>query len=106
MGIQTESRVSVKLFVGCHLNTEMKMLLNQSSTWKQVSFLRSKNKKNLIQVPYQTKDYLGCYLVTEQITLFDLKKTENFVKELLKLYCPDYDFDSIKICIFPQLFVA
>ena len=109
MDLPSKSRFDVKLFLGCKLNSELRMYLNQSPSWKQVSILPLAEKaenNHLIEVHYQAKDYLGRYLSDEKMTLSDLKNSAIQLKETIRVYCPQYDFDLLKICIFPQLFIA
>lgn len=107
MSLELENKVTVKLFVGCHLNSEIRMLLNQSKLWKQTAIMPSrKNGKELLEVHFHGKDYFGRHLPSEKVTLVELRETEDLVKDRLKAYCPEYDAESIKICIFPQVFVA
>lgn len=107
MSLELESKVTVKLFVGCHLNSEIRMCLNQSKLWKQTAILPSKtNGQELLEVHFHGKDYFGRHLAFEKVTLVELRETENLIKNRLKTYCPEYDAESVKICIFPQVFVA
>lgn len=105
MSAPTENKILVKMFVGCYLNSEIRMYLNESKTWKQAAILRTKDKE-LIEVHFQNKDYIGKYLESETINLDQLKKSEKEVRETLKRYVCDCDSDSLKICVFPQLFIA
>lgn len=104
MGINVENRVTVRLFAGCLLNSELRMHLNQSQPWKQASILPE--AKNLLEVHFQNKDYIGQYLIFDKLSIFDLKNIEISIKKTLSSYSGDYNIDSLKICVFTQLFIA
>lgn len=107
MSLELKNKVSVKMFVGFHLNSEIRMILNQSKTWKQASIMPlEKESQELIEVHFHGKDYFGRHLPLEKVPLQELKEIENHIKNRLKSYCPEYDAESVKICIFPQVFVA
>jgi len=104
--IESANKITVKLFTGYHLNSEIKMHLKQSLNWKQAAISPIKEGEELIEVHYHDKDYLGYYLSTDKITLSELKKAEDFLKQRLTSYCAEYSLENIKICIFAQVFVA
>lgn len=101
-----KSALSIRLFVGCPLNSEIKMHLNQSRQWKQTTISPHRNNKELIEIHHQGKDYLGYHLDLEKATLADLKQIEEHVKGQLQIFCPDLEIEKIKVCIFPQVFIA
>lgn len=106
MNTATESRLMVKLFVGYMLTAEIKMLLNQSNEWKQASLVKNSSRENLVETHFQEKDYIGRYLEYKMLTIKDLKEEASFAKLTLQRYCPDLNVDTLKICIFPQVFVT
>lgn len=107
MSIQTEHKVAVKMFIGCHLSSEIRMYLNQSEHWKQATIMGSKrSNEDLVEVHYQARDYIGCYLASEMTCLSDLRELEKVIKTKLRSYCPTFDFDHVKIAVFPQVFLT
>lgn len=92
-----------KLFTGCLINSEIRMHLNSSIQWKHAVLSPGHEMK---EIHYQGKDYFGKYLVTSEIPMTDLANIQIGIKEQLKYYCPKLETDSLKICIFPQVFVA
>lgn len=101
------NKVTIKLFAGLYLSSEIRMNLNQSKIWKQASIASGdKAHSELIEVHHHGKDYLGCYLPSPKITLAQLNEINDQIKMSLKSYCPDLDPENAKVCIFAQVFVA
>lgn len=101
----TAAKVTVRLFVGLLLTSEMKMFLHQSTQWRNVS-LRQKNTEEIKEVHYSGKDYIGLYLPHEKVTLEELPSVEQMIKQRLEQYCPDYDIQNARVFVFAQVFVA
>ncbi len=106
MNTQITDKVTVRLFVGCPLSSEIKMHLHQSATWKHATILPLKNVGELIEVHYHGKDYLGCYLTEDRVTLQEIEAIEGPIKKRLKEYCPTFAAENIKVSIFAQVFIA
>lgn len=97
--------VTTRLFTGCHINSEIRMHLNQSIQWKHVILIPS-SERNLQEIHYRGKEYFGLYVESQKISLIDLTNIQQTIKDELKNYCPDFDPELIKVCIFPQVFIA
>ena len=95
-----------RLFVGTHLDTGLRIALNQSQLWKQATILPATNGQELIEIRHHGKDYVGCYLTLDKVPLSKVQETERFIKQRLQDYCPTSTTDNIKVCVFAQLFVA
>lgn len=106
MSIEISNRLSIKIFTGCHLNSEMRMHLNQSSAWKLTSIQPNKGPDHLMEVHFEGKDYFGCYCASEQIPLQELKKIETHIIDAIRHYCPSLPSENLKLCIFAQVFVS
>jgi hypothetical protein len=100
------NQLTYRIFIGCLLTSEIRMHLNQSKFWRQISILPTDNEKELIEVRHQSKDYLGRYLTQEKILISDLDQTAIAIRTRLQDYCPGYAAHSIKICVFGQVFIA
>ena len=101
-----QSRTMVKIFIGCFITAELRLHLNTSQQWKQASIIPFDPSTSLQEVHYRDKNYLGQFLLKDQLTILELKDVESFIKNSIRSYCPDYLIDSLKICIFSQVFVA
>jgi len=100
------NKLTVKLFVGCSLSSELKMNLNQSKTWKQASIVPASAYDDLIEIHFHGKDFVGSYLSTDKITVAELQTHEAHLRERLQHYCPAFDLNGIKPCVFAQVFIA
>ena len=96
------AHMNVKLFVGTVLTREIRMLLNESHEWKQDQFI----SKKLVEVHLHDKNYIGHYSQDQQLSLTKLKEEKDTICKELALYCPEYDLDSFKFYIFPQIFIS
>jgi len=102
MDTEIDKRISVKVFIGCRFHAELKMLLTQSKEWKQAVILQ---EGALCEVHYQQKDFIGMFLPDAKITLHDLREYEEIIFKKLQAYCPTLETESLKLSIFPQIFI-
>ncbi len=104
MGTNTPAtnRISIKLFVGYELSTQLKMNLIKDSRWKESSVSQTTFLK---KVDYQNKNYIGSYLEFENTTMKNLQKHAKQIKDELQQYCKEIDLTSHKIQIFSQVFI-
>lgn len=105
MTTDTLKSVSTRLFAGCFINSEIRMHLNQSIQWKH-AILTPSADRILHEVHFHGKDYFGLYADCKKITIKDLTMIQQNIRQELKKYCPDLVVENIKICIFPQVFIA
>lgn len=102
-----DSRVTVRLFVGCSVSPEMRVNLQHSMGWKQAAILRSTEKDVLIETHYQNKSYIGLYADDRFLTLHEVRRLQHIVREQINEYCPKLvGIDKLPIYVFPQIFVA
>ncbi|CCB86872.1 MULTISPECIES: hypothetical protein [Parachlamydia] len=106
MSTEIEKRILVKVFVGCRLHAELRLQLNQSHAWKQVKIESKPQDGTLCEVHYQQKDYVGMFLPQETLTLSELKEYERLVQQKFKEYCPSLEEETIKLVVFPQIFIS
>lgn len=106
MTLKYENRIQVKIFIGCYVNSEIRMYLNESKEWKQNTILKDQKEGSLIEVHFQNKDYIGYYLPSDCIKLSEIKGIETNIKSLLKRFLPENFVNFPKIYVFSQLFVA
>lgn len=100
------NKINNKLFSGYLLTSEIRMHLNQSKIWHQISILPADDEKELLEVRHQGKDYIGRYLKESYTSLSDLKEVAAAIQQRLQDYCPNYHPLAGKVCIFSQVFVA
>lgn len=105
MNTQIKNRIEFRLFVGCVITSELKMLLNQSCLWKQAKITQS-IKDDLQEVHFNQKDYIGFFLVEDQVPLSALKQIEIKILQTLKSYCPQISSEKIRIRVFSQVFIS
>ena len=106
MEASVQGLVKVRLFAGFALNSEMKMHLKQSTAWKNAKIDKSHSKHAIEEIHYQEKDYLGIYLDAENQTIPQLKEIDLELRNQLAHYCPEFNVESIKLYIFPQIFIT
>lgn len=107
MNSSQENGITVKLFAGFPLKSEIKMHLEKSAEWKQSRlFIGSDNKEGLIEVHYEGLDYIGRFLGEHKIPLNQLITDEAAIRKSLQNYCPKCNLDKINIRIFPQIFIS
>lgn len=105
--MKLSSKITAKLFIGCHITSEMRMHLSKSNEWKQLSIIPIEIREaNIQEIHFHGKDYFGYYLLSDIVLLAELKEIKLHIQSLLKTFCPEYQVDSIKVYILPQVFVS
>lgn len=102
MNTDLSTRVTTKLFAGYLLNSELRMHLNQSKTYKQDKI---GSHQDLNEVHYQEKDYFGIYLEQTMVAFDELKKLEESLRKRLDFYCPNFNNEHTTFFVLPQVFV-
>ena len=93
----------MKIFVGFELKVDLSIALNRNSLWKEAKVSKT---TDLREVHYQEKDYIGQFLTHEMVTMKSLQQISATIREELQSFCPENDLSTLKIQIFPQVFVA
>lgn len=107
MTISSNHQVTVKLFVGYLLTSDIRMYLKQSAAWKQAKIMEEPDSRDLLETHFQDKDYIGKYIAQDNLTLRELRSFENSVHQSLLNYCPELSQESnLKIYLFPQVFIS
>ncbi len=105
--MEISSKITTKIFVGCHITSELRMHLSKSKEWKQLSVVPIEARESKIQeIHFKDKDYFGYYLIQDAIQISELQKIKTSIQLILKKYCPGYEISSLKVYALPQLFVA
>jgi hypothetical protein len=100
----TNDHIAIKMFLGCLITPEIRMHLHNSPSWKQSSIAISST--HLKEIHFQEKDYFGHFLAQSQISLNALKESQKELLTHLQQHCPDLCTDSVKMVVFPQVFLS
>ena len=100
------ANISTRIFLGCQLNSEVRIHLNNSASWKREKALPGESQQRLEEIRYRDQDFIGFFLRKEEPSLEDLKEAMKAVQTLLQGHCGDLKVDSLKTAIFPQVFLA
>lgn len=103
---ETPNQLCTKIFIGCAISSEIRMHLNHSIEWKHAALISASTQEGLQIVSSHGNDYLGFYSTQKHLTIKDLKETQETIIVQIKSYLPKLDTQNLKICIFPQVFVA
>ncbi len=80
------------------------MHLNQSLPYKQAR-IGSSAQEELEEVRFHDEEYLGLFLAAPKVTLAHLQSVKEKLESKLQLYCPTFSTESVKLVLFPQIFV-
>lgn len=100
---KSSNHILAKLFVGFLISSEVKMHLNDSSSWQNAKAIPS--DETLVEIRHQGNDYIGFYLKDTIIQLLQLKEYEEKAEKTLKSYCPQLPAKAYRFVIFSQLFI-
>jgi hypothetical protein len=99
------NEVVIKLFTGIPLKPELKLQLQQSKIWQQAMIFGS-GEREIIEINYQGRDYIGSFLSQKKPTLADVQQSDARIRRCLSMYCPEFPLTEISVHIFPQVFVG
>lgn len=106
-----DSKMTISLFLGFLLTSELKMHLNKSAEWQNAklhladpsSALDPSNA--LKEVQYGNQTFVGIYLSEPKLSLKDIKKYESQLKMLLNRYCERLECSKLECSLFSQFFI-
>jgi hypothetical protein len=101
-----ENRVLVKIFVGFEISARIRIHLNESDEWKKAAVLGGRHPNHIVEIHFNEIDYIGRHLDTKMPTLKYIQAEAVRIRERLKELCPEINVDTLKINIFPQVFVS
>lgn len=105
--MELSNKITAKLFVGCHITPEMRLHLNKSKEWKQISVIPIEIREvNIQEIHYQGKDYFGFYLSDHTAKIKELQNMKTSIQSILKNCCPEYHVTSPRVYVLPQIFIA
>lgn len=102
MDTTSHSQVSVKLFVGCLITSEIRMHLKKSHAWKEATI----ESRALAETTFHKKKYLGRFLSQEPVSLHDLRIFVQDMKQILHAYCHELPMDTFTFFTFSQVFIT
>lgn len=106
MTTDTSSKITTKIFAGCHISSEIRMHLNQSIQWKNATILATPSNPGMQEINYHGKSYIGQYTSHKTLIINDIVTSQQNIRDQLKIYCPTLEVENIKIYVFPQVFIA
>lgn len=95
--------VVIKLFIGTAINSELRMYLNASKSWKKEQTLHD---TALTELRHNQKDYIGRHLSESQMDLSTLQHEHQQLRDQILGYCPDVSRDSLKFVVLAQQFLT
>lgn len=106
MKTDASNQITVRIFVGIEISSEIKMRLYESSSWKDALIVDAKDPQRMQIVPFEGKNYIGRFLAYKELTLKDLDQEAKHVADKLISYCPALKIDKNETVVFSQVFVA
>ncbi len=106
MTTDLRDRITVRMFIGCLITSDLKLLLTKSHAWKEAQIVRSGKPGEFEEILYQNKTYFGVFAPESGITKSEISQAELELINKIKLYCPEYEIDKIKTFVFPQVFIS
>lgn len=97
------SEIKTKMFMGFRVQSEIRMYLKMSKTWKEEKITHS---DQLIENRYLDEEYIGIYLNSKILSLKELKTEEAKLKQLMNKHFTSLNTDNLKTTIFSQVFVS
>ncbi len=106
MTSEVEQGIKLRVFVGCLVNSEVRMHLNFSDLWKTDQVIRSDDGDPLDKVRHEDKEYVGVTVSDPVLSEEELGMREAYVRRALERYCPELEVERFKMSVIPQLFLS
>lgn len=101
----SESGLSVQLFIGCPIHSELRMHLRYSDAWKQQK-LTQQGAFDLKELQHDNKEFLGFLIDRSDLSIDSIRELERDLKEAIAEACPEMGIEPIKAYIFPQIYLS
>lgn len=102
----TNTQILKKIFIGFPLHGELKSELSQSKEWNLLKILPNAERKKILEVHFQNKEYLGIYLPdNEKHTVESICKAEKELCLIIQNLCPKLHIEKQHPVIFTQPFL-
>lgn len=102
--MKPQHKVSIKLFLGVLITSELRMHLNSSVAWKHAAIDRQPDAP--IETQYQDHKYLGIHLECDAAPLKHFHELYSKIQDSIARYCPEFNNDQLKPYILPQIFIS
>jgi hypothetical protein len=106
MSLVSENKITIRLFAGCLAGADLKLLLDNSPSWKEEQIIEGDSTQSLTLLRYEKRDYLGWLLDSSEVSIAEVEEFEKELRVKVAEFCPSYDLSKVKIVIFPQIFVS
>ncbi|MEC7840043.1 MAG: hypothetical protein VX777_08395 [Chlamydiota bacterium] len=106
MTIDIQDRITVRMFVGCLVSSDIKHQLSQSLSWKESQIVSSKSCRKLEETHYQGKYFLGYFIDDSGSTLSEIEELKKEIEAKITKFCEGYTLNKLKFFVFPQVFVS
>ena len=98
--------IQVRLFIGCVINSEMRLHLSLSQLWQNDKLFNQREELALKEISYQSKEYIGILLATSHIAFEQIQIKTEFIRQKLEQYCTAVCYETLKIVLLPQIFLC
>jgi len=95
---------NLKIFLGCRVDSELRMLMEYTSTWKEEHAGIEGLKPKLVETQKEGERYIGRWL-KESLSLEKLRVEETEILADLQHYFPTLNLQHVKLVAFSQLFI-
>ncbi len=106
MSSDVQQGLKLRVFVGCLIDSEVRMHLAYSDVWKREQVIRTDEGETLDKIKHEEKEYVGHTIDHATLSLDEVHEHEQYVRRALSRYCPELDVDKFKISVISQLFLA
>ncbi len=104
MKTAAKDRITIKLFAGFPLTSELRMHLKGSKTWNQAQI--QPELQPLVEAHHDQQTYLGRFITNVPVTLRELCALEQELRLAFLTYCPKFPADKLQLITFSQVFIA
>lgn len=102
----TQTPFTTKLFIGCQINSELRMHLNYSERWKQEQVIQAAQGPALEKVRYKDKDYVGLNFDNMLMGYDQIQTVVTQLRQTIGEFCPELNPDTLRFTAFSQLFLS
>lgn len=101
-----KSSIKTKIFIGYEMPVDLKFQLNHSKTWKIATVGNELIEENIIEQPFDGKNYIGFVFDSEMISLKSINDKGGQLVELLQKHSSEIDWSKREVRIFSQVFIT
>lgn len=101
----TTKELNYRVFAGFAVSAELKNELTQSKEWNLLRILPLNDRKKLSLVRFESKEFIGVYLPDKQLTLLEISRVAEDLKDKLRTLCPKLNVAKPQLKLFTQAFI-